>query len=412
MTCIAVQTPTGVLVGSGGYYFAIALLVFTPLFIVLTALAFLYYQQKSMLLRKRRFSSVLLTSFQVSSLLAYTAIYDVVGADKFPCILLALTFNLFSAVQAINLVFTVTSYLNNSAELDIGKEIAAENARVEKSRPVSSASSSSLYRPTYIPAKASWHGFKCFAKMFRLHDRSKLTLDERIGALQFMKSRTYELMFGPPVLMVAAITMCVRIGLDTDMQNNCTGCRVSMYEAIVQLILTAWGMVLAFNLFSNDALANDTLRLKAEVKETLGFPQVVPWILGLILYLADPNGVNRTFNWLTLCLLCCLMMLFNHVWKLIYLSWRLKRDMFKTKRDLPALFEEVYADPELRLALRALLDAELSSEIYWFYDSVKFFKKAYNDSDDHAAELAKFTMESYVLSRYVSVVLIVCVKRL
>jgi len=140
------------------------------------------------------------------------------------------------------------------------------------------------------------------------------------------------------------------------------------------------------------------LRLNAEVKETLGFPLVVPWLLGLILYLADWDGVNRTFNWLTLCLFCNMSMLFNHVWKLIYLSWRLRRDMFKSKRDLPACFEEVYSDPELKHALCALLDSEMSSEVYWFYDSVKFYTRTYERSNERSRELAKFSMENYVLS--------------
>ena len=400
-SCHAILTPTGVLVGSAGYYIAIGLLVVTPLFMLSTCAAFLYFQKSSMLLRKRQFFTLVITCFQIASLLSYTAVYDVVGASRFPCLLLVITFNLFAAVQAFNLIFKVTLYLNNTAELEIGKEIAAaNNAAAEKHRPASGRSSTaSLYRPTYIPPKTSWKTFRSFCKSIYTRDRSKLSLDERIEVLQFMKSHTYKAMFGPPVLFAAAVTMGVRIGLDSDMKNNCTGCRVSMYEAIVQLVLTAWGMVLAQNMFSPDVLANDTLRLNAEVKETLGFPVVVPWLLGLILYLANPDGVNRTFNWLTLCLFCNMAMLFNHVWKLIYVSWRLRRDMFKSKRDLRACFEEVYADPELKHALCALLDSEMSSEVYWFYDSVKVYKRTYDETSEKSMELAMYILDHYVLSR-------------
>jgi hypothetical protein len=397
-TCNAVLNPSGVLQGSAGYYFAIVLLAFTPLFILSTCAAFLYFQKRSMFLRKRKFFTVVITCFQVSSLLCYTAIYDVVGAANFPCLLLAITFNLFAAVQAVNLVFKVTLFLNNSAELEIGKEIAVENAYSEVSKSETS-SSSSVFRPTYIPPKSTWKTFGSFCKSLYIRDKRKLSLDERIEALQFMKSSTYYVMLGPPVFFAAAATMGIRIGLDSDMQNNCMGCRVSMYEAIVQLVLTAWGMLLSQSVFNFVSTANDTLRLNAEVKETLGFPFVVPWLLGLILYLADVDGVNHTFNWLTLCLLCNMSMLFNHVWKLIYLSYRQRRDMFKSKRDLPACFEEVYADPELKQALCALLDSEMSSEIYWFYDSVKFYHRTYDQSSERSKELAKFNMENYVLSR-------------
>jgi hypothetical protein len=399
-TCNAVLNPSGVLVGSGGYYLAIALLVFTPLFMISTCIAFLYFQNSSMLLRKRQFVTQLITCFQITSLLSYTAIYDVVGADKFPCLLLAVTFNVFAAVQAFNLIVKITANLNNTAEVELGKEIAAESAAADhKSRPGSGRSSlSSLFRPTYIPVDVSWKTFRALRKFVFAKDPSKLSLDTRIEALQFMKSTTYMCMFGPPVLFVAIVTMAVRIGLDPDMQNNCTGCRVSLYEAVVQLVLTAWGMLLS-RYIRYGSLANDTLRLQAEVRETLGFPYAMLWILGLVLYLADPDGVNHTFNWLTLCLFCNMFMLFNHVWKLIFISWRLRRQMFQTKRDLPACFEEVYADPDLKHALCVLLDSEMSSEVYWFYDSVKFYKRTFEGDNERSKELAKFNMENYVLSR-------------
>jgi hypothetical protein len=73
--------------------------------------------------------------------------------------------------------------------------------------------------------------------------------------------------------------------------------------------------------------------------------------------------------------------------------------MFKSKQDLWACFEEVYADPELKQGLCALLDTEMSSEIYWFYDSVKFYRHTYSENSDRCKDLAKFCMENYVLSR-------------
>ena len=335
-----------------GYTFAFYMTIAYPIAIFMFLCIFMRYRMSFVFLRKRSLDVIFVSAFGCMILWSCTALFDVIGADKYPCWLFGLLAYSCVPIVATALLIKAFRYIN---------EVSAIRLRNNRGNLQQDAANITLAQG--------------FASHLRLLWRRGNERDV-IRNARFTSSPALLAMWAAICNIPYVIMYIVRL-TQSSWVCGCYGCDLSTSDAAFLLGMYSFGVV-AYILFMPIRISRrDALRIKREsAMAYLGMGFFV--CLAMILFLTDPGAayVHSRFNFRIISLFGGLLAMYIQTVHQVLIAKRIKHDVIQSPNfNREDLFLDVRRDKHLNRRLRMFLENELSGEILNFLDRVDDFKR-------------------------------------
>ena len=375
----------GLVPGSPGHSFAIAVCVVFPILLIIAGTWFKLAQKSSVFLRKRSFKIILATSIGGMAAWSITAVYDVVGPEKYPCTLFGLLNIMFILMINMPPLFALAQYRN---------EVAAFLISTKRYGRSSFTSISAAKSDEDLTRSISW------AQAFHGHVKTTFGSKDPIDRLRhakFARSIQFKVFYATINIIPYAIYFVIKLANDPQYHNGCYGCELTTVDAAFLLSMAVFGCGMGVGLNSARLSRKDALRIVRECV-FVWLSSGVFIVVAFVLYLTDPGNAyaNGQFNYRILILLGALFPVYIQSVHQVIMAQRLRADLVTSNVINQAeLFHDVMNDKDLKADLKMHLTSELSGEIVPFLDSVESFKASFDKSTDNDQK-ARWILETFI----------------
>jgi len=342
------QPLPGLTPGTPLYNLDLTVVVSFPITMFVFVLIFYVNRNSTVFLRNRPRFLLKLSALGTSVYWSSTVLYDYLGPSRYPCALYL--FLIYMSAPAVGGPFMLKSLFYHA---QVSAAVVRRNTDSEV-KPVVS-------RATFVAH------FRTATGMVKVKQSPK---DGILGA-QFGISNAFWAFWSIVTVSPYLIAYLVRLGVDPVLNQGCFGCKVGMTDSAILIAITLFNFFISIFTLSSKLRKRDALRLNRECILGISIPLFMQAIFFAI-NLADPGGddENGQVNWTSLIIISCIFCMYVQTLHQVSIARAIKWKILTSDNvDRLDRFDDVMKDPDLKLALRNFLDAELSGEALMFLDA-------------------------------------------